>query len=70
MVGDAQYAYYGDPMEHEPNPDGSQAYFATYRKGIYGRSGVRYPYNRSCPYHTVPYYEDEADADPSERADE
>ena len=70
VVGDAQYAYYGDPMEHEPNSDGSQAYFATYRKGIYGRSGVRYPYNRSCPYHTVPYYEDEADADPSERADE
>ena len=48
IVRDAQYVYRGDPSEMPPNPDPSQAYFASHYQGFFGTSNVKSPYNRSC----------------------
>lgn len=48
FISDAQYVYRGDPRTLQPNPDPTQAYFAPYTEGFFGRSRVDLPYNRSC----------------------
>ena len=53
-VNDAQYVWFGDPKEIEPNPDASSAYFSKQMGKLCGISPVTRQFNRSCTEHPTP----------------